>query len=347
MSVGDKGKDFYRSSGVDIDKGDHLVDWLQADKSSKNHRYGSVISGIGGFAALFRPNFKDFVDPLIISCTDGVGTKLLLSIENDALEGCGVDLVAMCVNDLYCLGGRPLFFLDYYATGVLNERQFQQIITGIRKGLAQSECLLLGGETAELPGLYQHGHLDLAGFVVGVVDQPKMLGPHLVCEGDLIYGLRSSGFHSNGYSLVRKWLTPELKQKYLPKVLEPTSIYSELPMLVDRLGNSVIHAAANITGGGISGNVSRVIGDGLCATIDAERLETPTWMVEYIKFHTPDPLDLESTFNLGLGMALIIDSKSAKVFESTAKELSGRMYGPIGRVIRSKTEEKVIYQSFK
>jgi phosphoribosylformylglycinamidine cyclo-ligase len=343
MTKGSKGKDLYRSSGVDIDKGDHMVDWLQESRPKSRSPLGEVVSGIGGFAALFRPNLKSYQDPLIISCTDGVGTKLLLAIENDSLESCGIDLVAMCVNDLYCLGGRPLFFLDYYATGTLDEKQFQSVIKGIRRGLEQCDCPLLGGETAELPGLYAKGHLDLAGFVVGMVDRPKMIGPEHVKSGDLIYGLRSTGFHSNGYSLVRKFLADKPNPNFLKNILEPTAIYAEIPELVDELGNTVIHAAANITGGGISGNIERVIPENLCAVIDPSKIPTPVWMKEFIQQHCDDIFELETTFNLGLGMAIIVEQDQAERFESLARRKSDRLVGPIGRIVTENTSQRVRY----
>ena len=192
-------KNLYREAGVNISQGDALVSWLQEDKSENKHSLGDVVSGIGGFSALFRPNFSGMKDPLIVSGTDGVGTKVLLGIETDKLEGLGIDLVSMCVNDLYTIGAQPLFFLDYYATGVLDENQFKRILTGIKRGLKQCNTMLLGGETAELPGLYQKGHFDLAGFIVGVVDGEKRIHPGLVTEGDVIISFASSGFHSNGY----------------------------------------------------------------------------------------------------------------------------------------------------
>ena len=172
----DPSKSLYKEAGVDIEKGEKLVEWLQNDKSSDKVA-GEVVSGIGGFAALFRPNFSGMEDPLLIAGTDGVGTKVLIGIDTGMLEGLGVDLVSMCVNDLYTIGGKPLFFLDYYATGILDENQFKVDFKGIKKGLAESNALLLGGETAELPGLYEKGHFDLAGFVVGVVDGKKKLEP--------------------------------------------------------------------------------------------------------------------------------------------------------------------------
>jgi phosphoribosylformylglycinamidine cyclo-ligase len=343
MTKGSKGKDLYRSSGVDIDKGDHLVDWLQESRPKSRSSLGEVVSGIGGFAALFRPNLKNYEDPLIISCTDGVGTKLLLAIEHNSLESCGIDLVAMCVNDLYCLGGRPLFFLDYYATGILDEKQFQAVIKGIRRGLELSDCPLLGGETAELPGLYAKGHLDLAGFVVGMVDRPKMIGPDYVKSGDLIYGLKSTGFHSNGYSLVRKFLDEKPGSNYLKNILEPTAIYAEIPEMIDELSNQVIHAAANITGGGISGNIERVIPENLCAEIDPSKIPTPLWMKEFIHLHCDDIFELETTLNLGLGMALIVDQKEADRFEAVARQKSDRLVGPIGKILTDNSSQRVRY----
>ncbi len=337
-----KGKDLYKESGVDVAKGDALVDWLQNSKSDRTSG-GEVVSGIGGFAALFRPNFAGMEDPLLVTGTDGVGTKVLLGLEHNQLEGLGIDLVAMCVNDLYTVGGRPLFFLDYYATGILDEQQFKAILSGIRKGLAQSEAALLGGETAELPGLYAKGHFDLAGFVVGVVDGKKRLCPEMVQRGDKLIALSASGFHSNGYSLLRKWLAEKPVDKAtLQQILEPTKIYFEVPALLQKLGWGRVHALANITGGGISGNLPRVMPDGLDALVDPKKVPTPDWMKNLYLSHGARFEDVEGVFNLGAGMIAAIASEAEADFHKICQSM-GLGSHTIGEMVEGSGESSVRY----
>ena len=310
MTTDTKNVDLYKESGVDVQKGDALVDWLKVDKGTKDTRYGEVVSGIGGFAALFRPNFSGMKDPLLISGTDGVGTKVLLGLDWKKLTGLGEDLVAMCVNDLYTIGGRPLFFLDYYATGVLDDHQFKDVLSGIKAGLTKSETLLMGGETAELPGLYAKGHFDLAGFVVGMVDGPKRLGPHLVKGGDVLVSFTSDGFHSNGYSLVRKWLDSgriEITETLKNQIMKPTRIYGEIPQLLEKLGDGAIHSLAHITGGGISGNLPRVMPNNMICELKQDSIPTPVWMKDFINAHDASFEQVEKVFNMGAGMIAAVN----------------------------------------
>jgi phosphoribosylformylglycinamidine cyclo-ligase len=342
--------DLYKDAGVDVEKGDELVEWLlSTEASTKSNKFGAKVSGIGGFAALFRPDFRKLKDPLLISSTDGVGTKVLLGIELNRLQGLGVDLVAMCVNDLYTLGGRPLFFLDYYATGQLDAGQFKDVLTGIRQACAQSGALLMGGETAEMPGLYGKGHFDLAGFVVGVVDGESMLGPQRVKVGDVLYALPSSGFHSNGYSLLRKWydqsksaLTAEDKAT----LMAPTRIYHEIPDLLEATGPQVFHALANITGGGISGNLPRVMPKDVVCRIDPAAIPTSRWMTAFIERHGTTALAQEAVFNLGCGMIASVDAKGAQLFEKASKSL-GLEVKPIGHVTSGVGEPTVVFESLR
>lgn len=315
-------RELYRQAGVDVAKGDALVSWLQGKKELASNPLGEAVSGIGGFSALFRPNFQGMVDPLLISGTDGVGTKVLLGLETDRLEGLGIDLVAMCVNDLYTIGGRPLFFLDYYATGVLDESQFKRILTGIRQGLEQSQAILLGGETAELPGLYEKGHFDLAGFVVGVVDGKRKLDPSLVRGDELLYALPSHGFHSNGYSLVRHWLSQRpASQEILNQLMKPTRIYHEIPQILEAMNYQGLHAAAHITGGGISGNLPRVLPHGVKAELKRESIPTPAWMQQFFKDNDAGFEQVEGVFNLGVGMICAVAKERSAEFESIARNL--------------------------
>ncbi len=302
-------KDPYKESGVDSQKGDEVVDWLQSHSSPKKNHGGKVLSGVGGFAALFKPKFKNYSKPVIVSSTDGVGTKLLLGLEHNKLPGLGADLVGMCVNDLYCVGAQPLFFLDYFATGKLNPEQFKKVLGGIKKSCDQANMPLIGGETAELPGLYQKNHFDLAGFVVGVVEHKKILGPKRVRENDVVYAVSSSGFHSNGYSLIRQWLEQKKPSlELIEQLLTPTTIYSTLAEDISKHPTSV-HALAHITGGGMSGNIPRVVPEDLCVEIDRSSIATSPWMKEFILNHVKSFDEIESVFNLGVGMTMICDPK--------------------------------------
>lgn len=319
--------DLYKESGVDVEKGEQLVDWLQKEKAVEG-KGGSVVSGIGGFAALFRPDFSNMKDPLLVSGTDGVGTKLLLGLKHDILKGLGIDLVAMCVNDLYTLGARPLFFLDYYATGKLNDKQFKEILTGIRQGLSLSSCALMGGETAELPGLYEKNHFDLAGFVVGVVDGEKVIKPEHVQAGDKLYAFEASGFHSNGYSLVRRWLDQmdHVSDELIDHIMTPTKIYSEVPELIEKLPERTISALSNITGGGISGNLPRVMPNNVTCSIEFDKIQTPTWMKDFIESNGSTVFDMEATFNIGCGMIAAIDPNHAAEFEKACADMNLKVY---------------------
>lgn len=311
-------KNPYGDAGVNVETGDEMVEWLgETTKDIKTRPFGEIVAGIGDFSALFRPNFGKMKDPLLVSSTDGVGTKLLLGIEQDRLEGIGCDLVGMCVNDLYCCGARPLFFLDYFATGRLDTKQFKIVLGGIKSALNKCETFLIGGETAEMPGLYQDKHFDLAGFVVGVVDASKRLSRDRVQSGDRLFAIESSGFHSNGFSLIRKWLTKKPgTAELLQKILEPTRVYSFFPQIFDQMPNEGISALANITGGGLSGNISRIIPDDCTAIIDKSKLRIPVWMRHFFRENDfDDPIDLEGVFNLGVGMVAAVKSDKAASFE--------------------------------
>lgn len=331
----------YAESGVDIEKGESLVNWLTEDKEIKPAK-GAIVSDIGGFSALFRPDFSDMEKPLLVSGTDGVGTKLLLGLQHKNLSGLGIDLVAMCVNDLYTLGATPLFFLDYYATGKLDAAQFKEVLSSIKTGLKQCQCSLMGGETAELPGLYSKNHFDLAGFVVGAVDEAKVLGPKKVTIGDKLYAFKASGFHSNGYSLIRKWLKKEAPSEGLiNNLLKPTQIYHQVPKLVEAMGPD-IHAIANITGGGISGNLPRVMPENVTCHVSLEKLPIEKWMKDFITTHAN--IDkVESVFNLGAGMIAAIDSKKSEKFENLCEELKLNIK-EIGEVKSKTPNETVIFE---
>lgn len=330
----------YRESGVDIEKADKLVDWIKDTESVQKTKHGSTVSGVGGFAALFRPDFSGLEKPLLVTGTDGVGTKVMLGCEFNNVKGLGQDLVAMCVNDLYTLGARPLFFLDYYATGALDEAQFKDVVSGIKGALDACDAILIGGETAEMPGLYEKGHFDLAGFIVGCVDEEKVLGPHRVKEDDTLYALESSGFHSNGFSLIRKWVAENKPtEETLAKLLAPTKLYFEIPNLVEKLGPETIHAAANITGGGISGNLPRVMPNGADCQIDFNEIPVQTWAKEFIESNGASLMDVETTFNLGCGMIVSISKEAESEFESACSSMK-LGFKKVGKVKLTGSSEK-------
>lgn len=338
----------YAEAGVDTEKGDALVSWLQGQKhGGTKGKFGKVLESIGGFASLYRLSpgaLRSFKAPLLVASTDGVGTKLLLGLEQDLLGGLGYDLVAMCVNDLYTVGARPLFFLDYYATGKLDERQFKIILASIRQACLAAEAPLVGGETAELPGLYQQGHFDLAGFVVGLVDEKKTLGPKRVKKGDHLVGLNSSGFHSNGFSLIRKWIKAQkISQDLLRKLMEPTVIYAALPDIVAKLGTGTVHALAHITGGGISGNLPRVLPSNMTARISWKELQTPEWMRAFIESSGATLEEVEGTFNLGVGMIAVTSDSTAFLKTARAYGLAGQVIGEVAAAKKSQKEAEVQY----
>lgn len=292
----------YKSAGVDILKGDEFVDWIGTRSSKRSPHQDKIVEAVGGFASLFRLP-KGIKNPCIVSCTDGVGTKVKLAVELKSYDGIGQDLVAMCVNDLMCTGGSPLFFLDYLAMGKLDLNQAKQILASIRHACDESHLALIGGETAEMPGVYAGNDFDCAGFSVGVVDETKRWGAHNVKTGDVLIALPSSGFHSNGYSLVRKIFANE-KPAFKKTLLTPTFLYVEfLETLKAKLN---IKAAAHITGSGIE-NIPRVIPTHMYCQL------TPWEFPELFKIaQAKAGLDHESmltTFNCGVGMVLVVSAK--------------------------------------
>lgn len=343
-----QGRNPYEEAGVDTEKGDALADWLAADGSSKFQHprgLGKLTSGIGGFAGLFEINFQSMKKPQLVASTDGVGTKLLLGLNHNQIDHLGQDLVAMCANDLYTIGATPLFFLDYYATGTLSEDQFKRVLSSIKVACKTCGMALMGGETAEMPGLYEKGHFDLAGFVVGVVDDEERLGGHRTKEGDVLIAWESSGFHSNGYSLVRRWLeknpkvaTPDLIQK----LMTPTKLYPEVVSLAKDF-KSHLHAIANITGGGISGNLPRVIADDLVCEIRMNDLPILPWMKKFIEDSGSSLQEIEPVFNLGAGMIAVVDAKAEDAFIKASEALHLRPK-VIGSLVKGKGPAAVVYK---
>lgn len=304
----------YKDAGVDIDAGNALVENIKA--VTQRTRRPEVLSGLGGFGALCElPN--GYKEPVLVSATDGVGTKLKLAIDAGIHDTVGIDLVAMCVNDLIVCGAEPLFFLDYYATGGLDVEAAAAVVTGIGEGCIQAGCSLIGGETAEMPGMYQAGDYDLAGFAVGVVEKSKIIDQQRVSPGDRLIALHSSGPHSNGYSLIRKVLEVSntgldhtLDGRPLAEVLlQPTEIYVRA---IQALASEIdIHALAHITGGGLLENVPRVLPEGSRAVIDTDTWQWPgvfQWLQESGNIATEE---MYRTFNCGVGMIVCVGSSDA------------------------------------
>lgn len=298
----------YRKSGVDINKTNNIIEQIKPLVAMT--RRAGWAGNIGAFAGFFRPDIKKYKDPLIVGSTDGVGTKLIIAQRAGRHFNVGIDLVAMSVNDIVTCGAEPLFFLDYFASGRINPRVMKEVVKGIVEGCRISNCVLIGGETAELPGMYEDNIYDLAGFCVGIVDREKVIDGSEVKEGDLILGVQSSGVHSNGYSLVRKvFPKSELKGKLLDKVLKPTIIYVR-PMLelIDRIG---IKGAAHITGGGFFDNIIRTIPPKHAAVIFKDSWRIPEIFELIEKRGRIADKDMYWTFNMGIGMALIFSKEKA------------------------------------
>ncbi len=324
----------YREAGVDIDAGDALVENIKP--FAKRTMRPEVMAGIGGFGALCGLPAK-YKEPILVSGTDGVGTKLKLAFELNRHDTIGIDLVAMSVNDILTQGAEPLFFLDYFACGKLDVATATDVVKGIAAGCEQAGCALIGGETAEMPGMYPSGEYDLAGFAVGVVEKSKIINGSAIQAGDVVLGLASSGAHSNGYSLVRRIiaekkvdLTAELDGRPLSEViLAPTRIYVK-PVL-QLMQNIEVKGLAHITGGGIVDNVPRVLAEGLTAHIDGKSWPRPplfTWLQEQGNVAEAEMLRV---FNCGIGMVIIVAAAEA---ESAAAKLhaAGETVWPIGRI---------------
>jgi phosphoribosylformylglycinamidine cyclo-ligase len=306
----------YRDAGVNIDAGDEFVEAIKPIARATNRP--GVLAGVGGFGAMFQIPPGQFKEPVLVSSTDGVGTKLKLAIDLDRHDTIGIDLVAMCVNDVVVQGAEPLFFLDYFATGKLDPKRDTRIIAGIGEGCRQAGCALVGGETAEMPDMYAAGDYDLAGFTVGVVEKSKIIDGSAVHAGDTLIGIASSGLHSNGYSLIRRIL--EMSKAPLDEpfgdrslgqvLLTPTRIYVK-PLLA-LMRALPVHAAAHITGGGLPGNVPRVLPVGMRAAIEARAWKRPA-IFDWLQQHgNVEDAEMYRTFNCGLGMVLVVSANDAE-----------------------------------
>ena len=302
----------YAVAGVDVDAGNLLVDRIKPIAKATNRP--GIMAGIGGFGGLFDLKAAGFEDPILVAAADGVGTKLRIAIDTGQLDTIGIDLVAMCVNDLICQGAEPLFFLDYFATGALNVDQAARIIEGISHGCIASGCALIGGETAEMPGIYEKGDFDLAGFAIGAMERGKGL-PDGVAEGDLLLGLRSNGIHSNGYSLVRKiveisglnWssASPFGEGVLGEALLATTRLYVSACLRAMEVGG--VRGLAHITGGGLSENIARVLNQGQGTDINLEAWTLPPVFQWLAKIGGIAADEMLKTFNCGIGMVVVVD----------------------------------------
>ena len=315
MSSGEKqGALDYKSAGVDIDAGNQLVERIKP--VAQKTRIPGVLAGLGGFGSLFELPVDRYRKPILVAGTDGVGTKLRLAIDSGRHGGVGIDLVAMCVNDIVVQGAEPLFFLDYYATGKLEVDTAASVIEGIGRGCELAGCALVGGETAEMPGMYEGKDFDLAGFCVGVVEKDDILDGRTVSVGDALIGMASSGPHSNGYSLIRKIIERVQEQsgikaveERLDALMEPTRIYVKTLLALRKVVK--IHALAHITGGGITENLPRVLPEATLARVDLSAWTRPSifnWLKEEGQVGVSEML---KTFNCGVGMMVVVSQEDA------------------------------------
>ena len=343
----------YKDAGVDTTEGARAVDAIKACVATTKRP--EVIGGLGGFGGLFSAaKLKDMVDPVLVSGTDGVGTKLRLAQLFDRHETVGIDLVAMCVNDLLASGAEPLFFLDYIAIGHIEAEHVAQIVGGIAEGCRQAGCALVGGEMAEHPGVMAKDDYDLAGFCVGAVDRPKMILPEMVQEGDAILGIASSGLHSNGYSLARRVLIDEsadLSQYTAPQdrfggeslvdaMLKPTRIYVK-PILGLLEAGLPVHGVAHITGGGITENLNRVLPENLDAEVEWGTWDVPPVVQAAVEAANLSDTEAYRTFNMGVGMCVVCDPDAVDDIDESLTA-AGETVFPVGRIVKGTGQ--VIYK---
>ncbi len=344
----------YKEAGVDIDAGNRLVELIKPHARSTTRPGADTV--LGGFGGLFDLKAAGFTDPVLVAATDGVGTKLKIAILAGQHDTIGIDLVAMCVNDLIVQGAEPLFFLDYFATAALEPTMASGVVAGIAEGCRQANCALIGGETAEMPGLYKSGDYDLAGFSVGAVERDGVLTGDLVQNGDVILGLGSSGVHSNGFSLVRKVVTasglsyddpaPFATGRTLgDALLTPTRIYVRSVLAAIRaVGTGGIHAIAHITGGGLVENLPRVLPTGLCAKIDEAAWPRPAvfdWIADTGGIASAE---MRRTFNCGIGMAIVIPPEALDQ-ATDALESAGEEVFRIGHIVPRDGNDAVLIEN--
>jgi len=322
----------YARAGVDVELGNTLKRGIQSIVRSTH--CPEVLGKIGGFSGLFRVNFKGMKDPVLVSSVDGVGTKLKVAVAMDRHDTIGQDLVNHCINDIAVLGARPLFFLDYIAAGKLEPAVFRQLLGGLAKACKAAGCAIIGGETAQMPGMYREGEYDVAGTIVGIVDRPKMLDGSLVRPGDVLVGLPSDGLHTNGFSLARRVLFDDMGLKTssrLPELRltlgeELLRVHRNYQPLIASLPAGLVHAAAHITGGGLIDNLPRVLPKGCQANIRRD-----SWRVSPIfqiiqRAASVDPVEMYNVFNMGIGMVLIVPKKRET---EAVRQTRGRVIGEI------------------
>ena len=333
-------KNSYKKSGVDISLANKLVKHIAgvSNKDVKKTKNSFEKKTIGGFGSLFDISKIKSKDPVIVSCTDGVGTKIDLANKFKKFDTIGIDLVAMCVNDLIVQGAKPLFFLDYIAVGKLNLNKTKKILKGIFKGCELSDCKLIGGETAEMPGIYSKDKFDLAGFSVGIVSKKKILSKKNVKENDIVLAVPSSGIHSNGFSLVRTILkTNKISNSLKKEIIRPTKIYSKEVLKLNN--NNLINAAAHITGGGLIENLLRSIPNNLSLNINLSKIKI-TKIFKWLKTKNISDQEMMKTFNCGVGFCLIVSKKNI----IQIKKVFSKQYMPyeIGYISKSKNKINLI-----
>jgi phosphoribosylformylglycinamidine cyclo-ligase len=332
-----KKKVTYKQAGVDIEKANQLIKDIR--KKIDTTRVKGSMDSIGGFGAFFDPAKYGIKDPLLVASTDGVGTKLKVAIEAGKHDTIGIDLVAMSVNDCLCSGARPIFFLDYFATGKLEGRVWKDVLSGIVAGCKRAGCALIGGETAEMPGMYSAGDYDLAGFAIALVDRKKAITGKEVRSGDVVLGIESSGLHSNGYSFVRKVFSVKELKKHAGIFLRPTHIYVK-PVL-EIMSRIKIKAVAHITGGGFYDNIPRVIPRGLKVIIYKRNWEMPKVFDMITEKADVSEFEMYRTFNMGIGMVLVLSRKDADKAMKVLKK-DGLKSWIIGEVVKGKHEVELV-----
>ena len=325
----------YKDAGVDKEKGYEEVELIK--KIVKKTHGNEVLADIGGFAGAFAPNLDGIKNPVLISGTDGVGTKIKLAMDMDKHDTVGIDCVAMCVNDIICQGAKPLFFLDYIATGKLNPKKMADLVSGIADGCLEAEAALIGGETAEMPGIYQEDDYDLAGFAVGIADKEKIITGESLKQGDIAIGIASSGVHSNGFSLVRAAMEQagislddrfDEDQTIGEKLLTPTKIYVKD---IEKLKEKVkLNAISHITGGGLYENIPRVLADDLSVDFDLSKLNKDSIFEKIQEWGNIDTEEMYHTFNMGIGMVVFLDPAD----EEKSLEILGENAQIIGKVVK-------------
>jgi len=332
----------YKKSGVDINKA-NLFKSRIASLVSKSAN-PQVLKGIGGFGSFFRFSKQKYKDPVLVSSSDGVGTKLKIAVLANKHDTVGIDAVAMNVNDILCVGAQPLFFLDYIACGRLAPEVLYNVVKGLNKGCIQAGCPLIGGETAEMPGMYKEGDYDIAGFCVGAVERNNIIDGRNIGSGDVIVGLESNGIHSNGYSLVRKVFSPNAMKRMSKELLKPTRIYTK-PVLsllnTKRYRLNPIKGIAHITGGAFFGKVPRILPANLNALINKDSWEVPKIFRLIQNKGDISEVEMYRTFNMGIGMVLVVEPQTAEFIKSALARLNLKSY-IIGRITKGKGQVEIV-----